>query len=174
MNDVIIIDDELVEISVSTSPVIDIEVKESSIIDVDVFTTSNLINVTDGGSIEIDSITSPVVEIESFGYPVVEIDIIPTGVSTEGISIDEQLTLGIVSDYPAPYKTFTYSGDNLTQINYYESNLQNTHLRQVTLSYTGNDLTQKIVEDIRTGRTLTTTFTNSGGNLIVASSIFSD
>lgn len=134
------------------------------------------VDIIGDGLVDVEITQPAVVDVDIISSPVVDIDVFPGGLVLQGdasLSIDSQLVLGIVNDYLSPYKTFTYSGDNLTQINYYNDNTETIHLRRITLGYTGTDLTQKVAEDIRTGRTLTTTFTNSGGNLTVISNVFS-
>ncbi len=134
------------------------------------------VDIVGDGIVEVEINQPAVVDIDIISSPVVDVEIFPGGLVIQGntaLSIDNQLVLGIVNDFLAPYKTFTYSGGNLTQINYYNNNSLSIHLRRVTLSYSGGNLTQKVTEDIRTGRTLTVNYTNSGGNLTITSSVFS-
>ncbi len=64
------------------------------------------------------------------------------------------------------YKEFSYSGGNLSQIDLWNSASKTTLLTRTTLAYSGNDLAQKVVANYVLGKTITTTYTYSGGNLV--------
>lgn len=136
------------------------------------------VEIINENTIEVLVEPTPIVEITVESNPIVEIEILPGGVvgvpaNEDSLSIDAQLRLNIIPDYLAPYKEFTYTGSNLTAIQSYESPSKAIHLRSVTLSYSGSNLASKVVTDIRTGRSLTTTYTTVDGNLTVISESFS-
>jgi hypothetical protein len=66
---------------------------------------------------------------------------------------------------PTKYKTFSYTGNNLTQTNLYEDAGLSDLLFTTDLTYTGNKLTQSVVTRDRDSATATKTFTYTGNKL---------
>lgn len=116
------------------------------------------------------------VEVTVEPSPVVEVEVYPGGVVNTG-SIDlsdrYQLILNRFTGNPQLYKELSYTGDNLTKIEAWNSSAKVTKYYTVDLSYTGTNLTGKTLTDNINGDVLTVTYSYTGENLTSISEVFS-
>ncbi len=128
------------------------------------------------GVVQVNVEPAPITEISIEPAPIVEVQSFVGGITYSGtISLEYQLTLGrlLNQNPPSLYKEFTYSGDNLTEIRAWNNSSKDTYLLRIQLSYTGSNLTQKILTDQISGRVLTVTYGYTGDNLTSVNEVFS-
>jgi hypothetical protein len=105
------------------------------------------------------------VDIDVFPSNVVELEVFPGGIVYRPITNE---------DNPDPvYKEFTYTGDNLTLINTWDTEDKNIFLFSTQLTYLGDNLVEKVVTDHVTEEIRTTIYVYSGENLISYSEVIS-
>tara|TARA_R110002126_G_scaffold45716_4_gene129292 strand:- start:1373 stop:1816 length:444 start_codon:yes stop_codon:yes gene_type:complete len=86
----------------------------------------------------------------------------PTDTSLrDAIALEDQWRTANQSRFIDP----TYTGDNLTQLDYYDDNLMTTLLFTKVLGYTGDNLTSVVVTDVATAAVLTTTIAYAGDEI---------
>ena len=106
--------------------------------------------------------------------PIVEVEVLHGGVSYGGVlSLEYQLTLGRLITQPALHKVLSYTSGNLTGINVYTNSSLSSQLLSIVFTYTGANLTRKVLTDIVSGKILTVDYGYTGDNLTSISEVFS-
>lgn len=124
------------------------------------------VEVLGNGSIEISIEPPPLIEVEVESTSPIEIEVLPGGISYGGaLSLEYQLVLGRLISQPSLHKTLSYSDGNLVAINVYNDSSLTTQLLEITFSYTGSNLTQKVLTDVIANKILTVTYGYTEGNL---------
>jgi hypothetical protein len=160
MSDIEILGDQIVEISISPAPVIEIDIDPTPVIEISVASEpAPDVEIIQGQTTEIEIQPPSVVDVDILPPNVVEVEVFPGGVVYK-----------TVGDDPV-YKEFTYTGENLTLINTWDNSDKDTFLVSTALSYTGSNLTQKVVTNQLTDEVRTTTYVYSGANLVSYSEV---
>jgi hypothetical protein len=83
------------------------------------------------------------------------------------LSLEFQLVSGRMAGRLTVHKEFDYEGDVLTGIEVWESPSKEELLLTFAFTYTGQNLTQKVVTDEISGATLTVSYGYTGSNLTI-------
>jgi hypothetical protein len=161
-NSVEILGQDLIEVTVDPASVIEIDVDPSPVIEISVASEpAPDVEIIQGQTTEIEIQPPSVVDVDILPPNVVEVEVFPGGVVYKTVGSDPV------------YKEFTYTGENLTLINTWDNSDKDTFLVSTTLSYTGSNLTQKVVTNQVTDEVRTTTYAYSGVNLVSYSEVVS-
>ena len=95
------------------------------------------------------------------------------GGQDEGLRNTSELEKLFRAAYSTKYTEFTYSGDDLTTVEVWETSGKLIKLFTRALSYTGDDLTQAITTDYQTGVILTVDLTYAGDDLTSTTKVVS-
>ena len=134
----------------------------------------NDVEVISSGIVEVAIAPTPVIEVEVESTSPIEIEVLPGGISYGGVlSLEYQLVLGRLVNQPSLHKIYSYSGGNLTAITVYNDADLTTQLLSISLSYTGSNLTQKVLTDLISDKTLTISYGYTGSNLTSTTEVFS-
>lgn len=132
------------------------------------------VEVLGNGIVEVAVEQPPIIEVEVTSTPVIEIEVLPGGISYGGVlSLDYQLILGRLVNQPSLHKVLSYNSGNLTSIEVYNDNTLTIQLLDIQFTYTSDNLTQKVLTDVISGRVLTVTYAYTDGNLTSISEVFS-
>lgn len=132
------------------------------------------VEVWGNGIVEVSVEQPPIIEVEVTSTPVVEVEVLPGGISYGGVlSLDYQLILGRLVNQPSLHKVLSYNSGNLTSIEVYNDNTLTIQLLDIQFTYTSDNLTQKVLTDVVSGRVLTVTYAYTDGNLTSISEVFS-
>lgn len=133
------------------------------------------VEVLGNNLIEITVEPTPVVEVLVEPSPTIEVEVYPGGVVNTG-SIDlsdrYQLILNRFTNNPQLHKEYTYTGDNLTRIEAWNSSAKTTKYYTVDLTYTGVNLTGKTLTDNVNGDVLNVVYGYTGSNLTSVTETF--
>ncbi len=161
-NSVEILGDQIVEVAIAPPPIVEIDVDPAPVIEISIASEpAPDVEIIQGQTTEIEVLPSPLIEVEVLPPNIVELEVFPGGVVYKTVGNDPV------------YKEFTYTGDNLTLINTWDNSDKDTFLVSTALSYTGSNLTQKVVTDQVTDEVKTTTYVYSGVNLVSYSEVTS-
>ena len=119
---------------------------------------------------------APVVEIDVQPSPVVEVEVFPGGIVIQGgtqLSLQYQLILGRLLNQPQLFREFGYTSGNLTAIDAWTNPDKLVKMFEIRFTYTGANLTQKVLTDVQSSTVLTVNYSYSDGNLTSISEIFS-
>lgn len=124
------------------------------------------VEVLGNGSIEISIEPSPIVEVE----------VLTGGIVIQGgtnLNLQYQLILGRLASQPQLYREFTYTSGNLTGIDAWTTSEKTTKIFEIRFTYTGANLTQKVLTDVQSNTVLTVTYAYTGDNLTSINEVFS-
>lgn len=124
----------------------------------------------------VEILSDNIVEVSIEPSPVVDIEVLTGGIVIKGVtnlSLQYQLILGRLASQPQLYREFTYTSENLTGIDAWTTPEKTTKIFEVRFTYTGSNLTQKVLTDIQTNTILTVTYTYTGDNLTSINEVFS-
>lgn len=122
--------------------------------------------------IEVSIEPSPIVEVEVQPNPVVEVEVLTGGIVIH-VSLQYQLILGRLASQPQLYREFTYTSNNLTGIDAWTTSEKITKIFEIRFTYTGANLTQKVLTDVQSNTVLTVTYAYTGDNLTSINEVFS-
>jgi len=122
------------------------------------------VTILEEGLVEVQIDPAPVIEVEAYSGGIVNV---------VNFSLEYQLTIGRLANQPSLYREFTYNGDNLTRIEAWATSSKTTKLLTTDFTYTGTNLTQKVLTDNVNGVTLTVTYGYTGDNLTSINEVFS-
>lgn len=132
------------------------------------------IEVLTDGLVEVTIEPTPVVEVLVEPTPIIAVEVYPGGVVNTGdiniiggtsLSSRYQLILNRFLDNPQLHKEYTYTGENLTRIEAWNSLTKTTKYYTVDLTYTGVNLTGKTLTDNVNGDVLNVVYSYTGDNL---------
>lgn len=124
----------------------------------------------------VEILSDNIVEVSIEPSPVVDIEVLTGGIVIQGgtnLSLQYQLILGRLASQPQLYREFTYTNENLTGIDAWTTPEKTTKIFEVRFTYTGSNLTQKVLTNIQTNTILTVTYTYTGDNLTSINEVFS-
>lgn len=124
----------------------------------------------------VEILSDNIVEVSIEPSPVVDIEVLTGGIVIQGgtnLSLQYQLILGRLASQPQLYREFTYTSENLTGIDAWTTPEKTTKIFEVRFTYTGSNLTQKVLTNIQTNTILTVTYTYTGDNLTSINEVFS-
>jgi hypothetical protein len=159
MSTVEILNEQTIEVTIDPAPIVEIDVLPAPVVEIEITSGSDT-------SVEVNQL---ITEIEIQPPSVVDVDILPPNV-VEVEVFPGGVVYKTVGDDPV-YKEFTYTGENLTLINTWDNSDKDTFLVSTALSYTGSNLTQKVVTNQLTDEVRTTTYVYSGANLVSYSEV---
>jgi hypothetical protein len=134
------------------------------------------VEVLGNNLIEVTVEPTPIVEISVESTPVVEVEVYPGGVVNTGsvdLSNRYQLILNRFTSNPQLHKEYTYTGENLTRIEAWNSSAKTTKYYTINFTYTGANLTGKTLTDNVNGDVLNVVYSYIGSNLTSVSETFS-
>jgi hypothetical protein len=139
--------------------------------------TDNSVEILGQDLIEVAIDPAPVIEIDVEPAPVIEIEVFPGGIILQqgegSLSLQYQLILSRLTSQPQLYRELTYTGGNLTAIDAWSTSAKVLKIFETRFTYTGENLTRKVLTDVQAGTILTVTYGYTGSDLTSINEIFS-
>lgn len=127
--------------------------------------------------IEVSINPQSIVEIEVEPSPVIEIEVFPGGIILQqgegSLSLQYQLMLSRLTAQPQLYRELTYASGNLTAIDAWSTPAKVLKIFETRFTYTGENLTRKVLTDVQSGIILTVTYGYTGSDLTSINEVFS-